>query len=100
MNEVLELSHNQRYFPLQEYFQMCSKENRTTVTLSIKEIEQIIGRTLPRWAFDYAAGYWSNCNHQDHVQKRAWLSQEFVVQDYQVNGKEHSGRIVFRNTNL
>jgi len=98
MNEVPELSPNQKYFPLQEYFRSCSTEVDKTVALTVDQIEKIIGNVLPRWAFDYSAGFWSNGNYNDHVQKRAWLSQDYIVIDYNVNSSQHSGRIVFEKS--
>lgn len=50
-----------KYRPLQEYLDLLSQDDpaRKRVELSFNRIEQIIGKPLPRSAYDYSS-WWGN----------------------------------------
>lgn len=64
-----------KYGPLKEYLSGLPKA-KTDVTLRFAQIEEIIGATLPKSAFEYPA-WWANQSH--NVQAPAWLTAGFVV---------------------
>lgn len=68
---------------------------RTTVTLSAKEIEGIIGSKLPSSAYKHRA-WWSN-NHSQHSHRAAWLNAGWKVDEVGVKDGE-SFDVTFRKT--
>ena len=62
-----------RYVPLGKYLQ---KQSQTSVTLTFRQIEEIIGRLLPASAFIHPA-WWAN--DTTHIQAKAWLSADREV---------------------
>ncbi len=90
---IEDLNFGTTYYPLQEYFRKC---NIDEVTLTITEIQSILGTTLPNWAFTRSRGYWGNSGEDIHVQKRAWLNMGYVVSRFSISEKERSGSVTFR----
>lgn len=76
-----------KYYPLYNYLQ---QHNRDEITLSLPEIENIIGEKLPpsagRWR-----GWWSN-RGKGAVQAHAWMDAGYHV--WQIN--LDTGKITFR----
>ena len=63
------------------------------VSLSFKEVEQIIGSKLPRSAYTYRE-WWSNqTDASNRPQAKAWLSAGFLVES--VRQQSASGAVVF-----
>lgn len=60
-----------KYDPLYKYLAEIK------VTLTYKEIEQILGSTLPESAYKYRA-WWEN-NGGNHVQANSWMDAGWMV---------------------
>lgn len=65
-----------KYIGLKRYLQSLAAP---IVTLSSKEIENIIGDTLPKSAYVHAEAWWSN--NYDHSQAIAWMDAGYET-DY------------------
>ncbi|GAB3995119.1 hypothetical protein GCM10028807_34410 [Spirosoma daeguense] len=76
---ISELSPDNTYFPLQLVLKKSAINKVDKVRLTINEIEKIIMRPLPPWAFSHIKIFWGNSGSQYHVQKSAWLSQGYKV---------------------
>jgi len=74
-----------KYDPLADYLQN-SREN--SVRLSFREIEQMLGESLPASARKYRP-WWAN--DATHVQAHAWLEVGYVVNEVNLIGE----RVVF-----
>lgn len=70
------------------------------ITLSTDEIEAIIGRALPPWAFDHAATFWANSGQQYHSHKKAWLRNGYLVSQSRIDAKNKIGEVVFSKKSL
>lgn len=77
-----------KYAPLGEFLR---NQSSAEICLSFREIETIIGTSLPN-AKGYAA-WWSN-NPFNNVMTRVWLDAGFKTEKVDVN----HGRLVFRRT--
>uniref|UniRef100_UPI00403F707C DUF7662 domain-containing protein n=1 Tax=Paenibacillus sp. KS-LC4 TaxID=2979727 RepID=UPI00403F707C len=62
-----------KYAPLYHYIRIQTDE---TITLSLEQIESILGFKLPASAFKYRA-WWSNDKTHSHA--KAWLFAEWKV---------------------
>lgn len=72
------LSERHKYYPLQEYLQNAIAESKTEVLLTIEEINRLVSG-LPETAFKHSVFWGNDFNSPTHMQKRAWLSQGFIV---------------------
>ena len=63
------------YDPLYEY--LLEIKNKDEITLTFKQIEEILGRELPKKAF-LELQRWENS--QSHSQAKAWLNAGWMVQ--------------------
>ena len=76
-----------KYSPLGDYLR---GRQTNEVPLSFHEIEEIIGRSLPPKAQNYAA-WWSN-NPSNNVMTKVWLEAGFRTERVDLGGR----RLVFR----
>lgn len=77
-----------KYTPLFEYL---DKQDRNSLILSIKQIEDVLGFVLPKSAHEHRA-WWAN--DLSHSQAKAWLMAGWKVESVDLN---HTVR--FRNAN-
>jgi hypothetical protein len=66
------------YSPLRQWLSECGKE---TVNLNFGQVEEILGRRLPRSAYDFNA-WWSNEDDPagSHTQSRnGWMAAGYIV---------------------
>lgn len=81
-----------KYENLENYLAHRSKTN-WQISLSFKEVEQIIGAPLPRSAYVYRE-WWSNqSDTSNRPQARAWIRAGYLVE--QVNQKQSYGSVSF-----
>jgi hypothetical protein len=81
-----------KYEPLEDYLQN-QRLTSSRVSLSFKEIENIIGAALPKSAYTYRE-WWSNQrDYKNRPQAKAWLSAGFEVES--VNQDLKSGSVEF-----
>ncbi|MFD2963701.1 MULTISPECIES: DUF7662 domain-containing protein [Olivibacter] len=85
------------YEALTVYFNQAVADH---ITLSTDEIEAIIGRALPPWAFDHAATFWANSGQQYHSHKKAWLRNGYLVSQSRIDAKNKIGEVVFSKKSL
>jgi DNA-binding transcriptional regulator YiaG len=65
---------NSKYYPLYQYL---SRSGQETCTLSLGEVERILGQALPHSARN-RRGWWSN--RKDALPAQAWMSAGYVVE--------------------
>lgn len=76
-----------------ENFLQNQRLTSSRVSLSFKEIENIVGAPLPKSAYTYRE-WWSNQrDYANRPQAKAWLSAEFEVES--VNQGLKSGSVEF-----
>ena len=92
---VAGVAEGSKYYPLQQYFSQQVQINSKKLTLSIDEIENLIGSRLPNWAFARPSSFWSNSGFSDHVQKRSWLSQNYRVRIATLDNHSRTGQVEF-----
>lgn len=66
-----------KYSRLGDFFSM---KNEKSITLSMREIEEIIDDALPESAYKYVA-WWSNSNTKAHPHSRAWTEYGYKTVD-------------------
>ncbi|OCA83192.1 hypothetical protein A8F94_18935 [Bacillus sp. FJAT-27225] len=63
--------YNGKYYNLHEY--LAKKKNEVSrLTLTLSEMEEIVGFKLPQSAYVYPA-WWANENKGSHTHARSWL---------------------------
>jgi hypothetical protein len=72
----MKIKPGSKYFPLYEYLRLCE---RVPLILTFKEIETILGKSLPRSARRSTA-FWSN-RASGGLQAKAWLDAGYHVVD-------------------
>lgn len=72
-----------KYLKLGEFL---SSQNTSSITLTMKEIEQILGFTLPNSSNKYTA-WWSNEQEGSHTQAKSWMQFGWKVDKLEI-GKE------------
>ncbi|AKA67260.1 DUF7662 domain-containing protein [Clostridium scatologenes] len=70
------MARGDKYIELKRYLQ---RSTLPIITLSFKDIEQIIGDTLPKSAYDHAEAWWAN--DYTHSQAIAWIDAGYET-DY------------------
>src|SRR6266702_6651436 len=80
-----------KYTPLADYLQKESGKRKSSVEVSFRELERVLGFKLPNSAYRQRA-WWSN-NVHNNVMTRVWKSAGFVTEDVDM-AKE---KVVFRN---
>lgn len=78
------MKQGSKYYPLFAYLEGC---NQPEITLSISEIETIIGNKLPASAWSKKA-WWSNRNSSNALQAAAWIDAGYHTQE--INLSKHS----------
>lgn len=63
-----------KYDPLRDYLQCC---NKSVLSLSFEEIEEIVGFSLPNSAYNHGA-FWSSGNNS-HSHAFSWIDAGYVV---------------------
>lgn len=71
-----------KYEPLQDYLSNLSQE-KSNVSISFKQIEEILGAPLPRSAYTYRAWWGNQQDSKNRPQAHAWLSAGFSVASVQ-----------------
>jgi hypothetical protein len=79
-----------KYSPLYKWLNEQPSE-KTAIELSFRQIEKIIGSTLPRSAFQYEAWWLDKSANTRHMQAVAWLEAGWRV----VNLSLRSRRVSF-----
>ncbi len=82
-----------KYEPLEIYLQNQSR-SKNEVSLSFREIEQIIGASLPASAHSYQAWWANQKDVSTRSQAKAWLSAGFVVNGVRL--VSNGGSVTFR----
>jgi len=67
-----------KYTPLYEYLAAQPLKNRE-LTLSLTQIEQLLGSSLPASAYKYREWWQNEYRQSRHVQARAWLKAGWKV---------------------
>ncbi len=84
---------NYKYAPLQEYLERYPKD-KTEVTLSFRELEDLLGSSLPTSAANYQAWWGNQTDVSNRPQAKAWMNARFVVDA--VHQGRSSGWVSFR----
>jgi len=82
-----------KYEPLREYFVALPQTTRE-VTLTFRELEQILGFVLPKSATDYRQWWANQVESKNRPQADAWISARFVVDS--VQPRKPGGWVKFR----
>jgi hypothetical protein len=72
-----------RYVPLRYYLEV-QRKRRPELTLTFRQIEDVLGDGLPKPARKYAE-WWAN--DPDHEQARAWLEASYRVRKADLAGE-------------
>ena len=85
-------THTRKYAPLTEYLLKTTATTANEITLTISEIERIIGDKLPKSAYKHTP-WWAN-NDDTHSHKFGWTDAGFEV----VNGSQIkiTHKVIFR----
>lgn len=67
-----------KYEPLADFLQ-ARKLNEKIVTLTFRQIEQLIGAPLPNSAYEHQAWWGNQRDTTNRPQARAWMSTGFLV---------------------
>lgn len=78
-----------KYEPL---YRFLVKQNFAKITLTLAEIEKILGFSLPSSAFQYVQ-WWSNSTTSAHPYSRAWTNAGFYTSDVHITLP--AGKITF-----
>lgn len=83
VNRCAPLAPNQKYFPIQQILGKAASVGNETVTVLIETLNEEVSRMgkggLPDAAFKYKVFWGNDFNSPTHTQKRAWLSQGYIV---------------------
>lgn len=78
-----------KYSPISDFF---AKQTAKSITLSMKEIENIIQDTLPPSAYNHVQ-WWGNSKTNAHPYSRSWTDNGYRTVD--VQNTIHNQRITF-----
>ncbi len=84
------MAKGDKYIKLKMYLQ---RSTEPIVKLTFKDIEEIIGNTLPKSAYDHAEAWWANDYTRSHSQAIAWIDAGYET-DY-VTDTYKDKKIVF-----
>ncbi|MEQ8240523.1 MAG: hypothetical protein RIA69_14990 [Cyclobacteriaceae bacterium] len=82
-----------RYAKLSAYF---SGINEKTVKLTSDDMADILGSTLPPWAFNPQYAFWSNAYYNDHKHRYAWLNHGYQVTQKEIDQENQLAIITFQ----
>jgi hypothetical protein len=91
------ISDATKYEPLTQFLESIP-EGKSSVSLSFKKIEQILGATLPRSAYSHRQWWANQRESRSRPQAHAWLSAGFSVDS--VQQKTMGGAVEFRRFRL
>ena len=81
-----------KYEPLEIYLQSKVLKSRS-ISLSFKEIENIIGSSLPKSAYIYREWWANQKDSSSRSQAKAWLASGYLVES--VHQQPSSGSVSF-----
>lgn len=82
-----------KYLPLKSYLAALAAEVKEQI-LTFRQIEEIIGASLPKSATDYQQWWGNQTDSKNRPQAAAWLDAGFVVDS--VQPKKPGGWVRFR----
>ncbi|WP_041735514.1 hypothetical protein [Dyadobacter fermentans] len=92
-----ELFEGDKYFNLQYYIASLKKLWQTEITIDLNFIETELDIPLNDTCFKTPSSFWPNGGWETNRQKRAWISQGYIVKEYNVDSKSRSGYVIFKS---
>ena len=77
-----------KYNPLYFHLESLTKRGITQWHAYFSEIEEILGKQLPKSAFKYPAWWANESNIRSHVQKFAWKNAQWKTRELDLVGKK------------